>query len=131
MTRRRPTANRRLQAGDLPTADEISEMSYAELVAVQCRLNDRLDQAAGVNFTETFCELQPLHHRMMTRLEQLGEDDPRVVRAVAAALARPNAGRRVVGDLDRAESDLALSAHRHAVRLTADGTRRYGPFADL
>lgn len=131
MTRRRPTAARRHQTGDLPSADEIAEMDYSELVALECQINDRLDQASGVNFTETFCSMQHLHHPMMLRLGELAEDDPGVVRAVAAALHRRDTGRRVRGDFERAEARLALHAHRSAIYLTDTGTRSCGPFADL
>lgn len=118
--------------GALPTPESVATFTYGQMVAAQCAVNDHLNAAAGVNFTDAFCALQPLHWALVDRLEALAEEDPRVVTWVAAAEGRRHPGRRQDGDLDAAESALAGSAIRAVMYLkTEGGCGRRGPFAAL
>lgn len=115
--------------GEVLTDDEVAELDYAGLIAARAAVDARHDGPdPGLTRFNTACDEW---RRLTARLEVLAEDDPRVVGLVAAAVARRHPARRTPGDLDEAESALALAAMRASSYPTAAGHIGRGPFAGL
>lgn len=115
--------------GVVLTDAEVAELTYGGLVAAWATVADRYAAPdPGLTKFNAACDER---RRLTARLEVLAEDEPRVVGLVAAAVARRHPGRRTPGDLDEAESALALAAVRASSYPTEAGHVGRGPFREL